>query len=132
MRLRTSLAAILIALASSTATAETLGDVLDKGAKRISAKEAVQVFLSGVLHGETSNGGLIEVIYKPDGIFTGSASEAPFSDATWRVDGDRFCADYWPCVALHRVSQCAAHQPGDDLDWLQVERSGAGVHSGNG
>ena len=107
MRLRTFLPAALLAFASGTATAETLGDVLDKGAKKVSPKEAVEVFATGVLHGKTSGGGAIEISYKSDGTWTGSVSGNPFTDATWRISGDRVCADYWiPAYNMSRKDVC--------------------------
>lgn len=107
MWLRTILPACLLAFASSIATAETLGDVLDKGAKKVSPKDAVEVFVTGVLHGKTSSGGAVEVIYKTDGTFTGSVAGNPFSDATWRINGDRVCADYWlPAYNLSKKDVC--------------------------
>jgi len=116
MWLRAILPAVLLAFASTTATAETLGGVLDKGAKKVSPKEAVEVFLTGVLHGETSSGGAIEISYKSDGTFTGSVAGNPFTDATWRISGDRVCADYWiPAYNISRKDVC--------VYWFRLENT---------
>lgn len=95
MYLRGILPFIVLVFVCATASAETLGDVLDKGAKKISGQEAANVFKTGVLQGKVPQGSDIEIFYKPDGTFAGTVAGAPFTDSKWYISGDRLCVDWW-------------------------------------
>ena len=90
----------LLALTSTAALAQnSLGDLLDGGAKKLS-KEAVQSALSGAqVSGKSTTGADTEYEFKPGGSFSGNLQNSEGWRTgvvgTWSVDeGGKLCSDW--------------------------------------
>jgi len=65
--------AVVFGLASAQALAQnTLGELLDMGAKKLSKEEVVTALSGASLSGETKEGASFKVDYKADGTYSGS------------------------------------------------------------
>ena len=102
----------LLGLTSTAAMAQnSLGDLLDGGAKKLS-KEAVQSALSGAqVSGKSTSGADTEYRYKADGSFSGNLqnSEGWRSGAvgTWSVDdGGKLCSEWTLTGNSKRLKGC--------------------------
>jgi len=84
---------------------DNLGDILGRGARKLSADESIAVLTSGTIYGFTLSGEPVEVSYKRDGSLTGSVGGGKLSDGRWRHDdAGRVCVDY-RVPELNRTAQ---------------------------
>lgn len=101
MTLKKALVASLVtmAFAGSAAGQTTLGEILDKGAKKLSHGDFVAMLPATSFVVFPSGSGEAEVVYKADGTFSGSARHygsgtTSGSYGTWKVDeSGKFCVD---------------------------------------
>ena len=103
---------ILLGLTSTAAVAQnSLGDLLDGGAKKLS-KEAVQSALGGAnVSGKSTTGADTEYQYKADGSFSGNLQNSEGWRTgvvgTWRVDdGGKLCAEWTLAKNSKRFTGC--------------------------
>ena len=84
--------ALALLLGSAAAFAQsTLGELLDAGAKRLTAEEFRQEVVQRTIVGPSPTGGSVELVYTASGIVTGSGT-APYQQATLplqtQIDGE--------------------------------------------
>ena len=101
-RIVRSFSALVLLLACTAPRAQsTLGELLDAGAKRLTADEFRQEVVQRTIFGPSPTGGTMEVVYTASGAVTGTGT-APYSQATvglgtqidgeWSIDAqDRIC-----------------------------------------
>ena len=64
---------VVAGLASANALAQAnLGELLDMGAKKLSKEELVALLSGANMSGETRDGAVYDVTYKPNGTYSGS------------------------------------------------------------
>ena len=91
---------ILMALSSSSALAQnSLGELLDGGAKKLSKEDVRSAYSGAQVSGASTTGASTEYNYKADGNFSGNLknSEGWTSGAvgTWSVDdGGKLCSEW--------------------------------------
>jgi len=102
----------LMMLGSTSALAQnSLGDLLDGGAKKLS-KEAVQSAISGAqVSGTSTTGAATDYTYKPDGSFSGNLGNSEGwttgTVGTWKVDDSgRLCAEWTLVKNSKRFKGC--------------------------
>lgn len=119
---------ILLGLTSATALAQnSLGDLLDGGAKKLS-KDAVKSTLGGArVTGKSVTGADTEYDYKADGYFSGNlqASDGFRTGAVgkWTVDeSGKFCAEWTLTTNSKRFSGCGfLYAKGDELYYVESD-----------
>lgn len=101
--LGSTIAVATLAVLSACVTGPTLGELLDKGARKMSKAEVVQGLSGKTVKGDTHGGALnIDNKYSPDGTYTGAQSVlmGQYKGATTRVagtwavdDSGKFCVE---------------------------------------
>jgi len=90
---------VVAGLASANALAQAnLGELLDMGAKKLSKEELVTLLSGANMSGETRDGAVYDVTYKPNGTYAGSFLSPQKRNGTqygtWTVDdGGKVCID---------------------------------------
>jgi hypothetical protein len=85
------------------AQSETLGSILDKGAKKMSSAEVKAAVISGTLNGtgQTGEFALQDVVYATDGSVTGFAPDVPtHARGEWSVDANGLQCTTWHWVEI--------------------------------
>lgn len=103
---------VLMGLITTSALAQnSLGDLLDGGAKKLS-KEAVRSAISGAqISGTSTTGAATDYHYKPDGSFSGNLRNSDGwttgTVGTWSVDDSgRLCAEWTLTKNSKRFKGC--------------------------
>ena len=103
---------ILTGLTATSALAQnSLGDLLDGGAKKLS-KEGVQTAMTGAqVSGTSTTGASTDYHYKPDGSFSGNLRNSDGwtsgTVGTWKVDdGGRLCSEWTLTKNSKRFKGC--------------------------
>ena len=89
---------VLVLWASLTAAQSNLGELLDAGAKKLSAQEFREEVVQRVISGPTATGGGLELVYTASGIVAGTGNyrdaasvfSSPIS-GEWTIDDGRIC-----------------------------------------
>jgi hypothetical protein len=119
---------ILLALTSTAALAQnSLGDLLDGGAKKLS-KDAVKSAYAGAhVSGKSASGADTEYDYKADGYFSGNlkASDGWTTGVvgTWTVDDSgKFCGEWTLTQNSKRFNGCGfLYAKGDQLYYVESD-----------
>jgi hypothetical protein len=89
---RACLMVALLVAVPAFAQQETLGSILDKGAKRMSGADIKAYLFDKTVIGDNENGQWVEASYKADGAMEGTIGAAGFS-GDWEIDGEgRVCS----------------------------------------
>ena len=119
---------ILLGLTGTTAFAQnSLGDLLDGGAKKLS-KDSVKSAIGGArVSGKSVTGADTEYDYKPDGYFSGNLKNSEGWTTgvvgTWTVDeSGKLCGEWTLTVNSKRFTGCGfLYAKGDELYYVESD-----------
>jgi hypothetical protein len=124
---------VLVFAASAGARDETLGEILGKGAKKMSGAESKAVLTRGRVSGPNESGQWVDASYNPDGTIDGIVAGISFS-GEWNVDdegqmcvslafrGGTFQGCYFHYKLGERIYRGQADRPESDGGQVVLER----------